>query len=155
MNEIQGYKQCEKAIQLKGQIENGYLTLAALLKDIRDGMLYQPQYSKFSEWLQELDMTEGTASKMITTYDTLILSYEFDEQEIQKIGWTKGYMVAQASDDKQDAKELVELAKVQTSNDLRQTLKEKKTGVDQMLCEHDLQTFSICKKCGLKICEHK
>jgi hypothetical protein len=150
MNEIQAKERCEEAVSLKGQIEKAYLTLAKIIKDIRDNVLYQPQYSKFPEFLQELDMTEGTASKMIKTYEQLVLEYAFNETEIEQIGWTKGYLVAKTAENKEEAVDLLEIAKIQTVKDLELTIKEQKTGINQMTCEHELQTLQICKKCGLK-----
>lgn len=154
MNEIQAYEKCQQAIGLKGQIESAYLHLASLLKDIRDNVLYQPQYSNFDEFLQELDMSKGTASRMISSYEKLILEYGLDEKDVETIGWSKGYLVSRLAKDKSEAKELVELAQTQTSRDLELSLKESK-GVNQMTCEHELQTLNICKKCGLKYYEEK
>jgi hypothetical protein len=150
MNEIVAKEKCDQAIGLKGQIEKSYIVLSALLKDIRDNRLYQPQYDKFPEFLMELEMTEGTASRMIQSYEKLVLKYAFPQEKIESIGWSKCYLVSKNAKSRGEAEELLELADTLSHKDLDITLKERYQGIDQSSCEHDWKTIRICSNCGLK-----
>lgn len=151
MNEIQNKQYCDNAIALKENIETNYLRLAEVLKIIRDQRLYQPMHSTFKEFMMELDISEGTASKMIQVWDKLVNEYEIPESEIVAInGWSKAYLIAKNVKTKDEAVEFVERAKIATRGHLEADIKEKYQGVDQDKCPHEFRTLKTCKKCNYK-----
>jgi hypothetical protein len=149
--DIKNYTICQEALQLKDNIEGAYLKLGELLSRIRSQRLYQPTHDTFPEFLMEMDITEGTASKMITVYDLFIGKYQIPEQMlIDAKGWSKVYAIAKVSDTKEHALEWLERASIASRQHLTQDIREKETGLTPENCEHDYYTLNVCKKCGDK-----
>lgn len=149
--DINNYSICQQALKLKDNIEGAYLKLGELLYNIRDKRLYSPMHDTFPEFLMEMDMTEGTASKMITVYTKLVEEYQIPPEEIIKAkGWSKAYLVSKNSDTREQALEYLYLAQIQPRTHLIATIQEKTTGLNIDDCSHEFRTLKICKKCNYK-----
>lgn len=149
--DISNYNVCQEALNLKDNIEGAYLKLGQLLYEIREKRLYSPMHDSFPEFLMEMDMTEGTASKMITVYKKLIEEYQIPEKDIiEAKGWSKAYLVAKVSTSPDDAKKWLERASVASRGHLLADIEEATTGIDKSACEHEYRTLKICKHCNTK-----
>lgn len=148
---------CKATITKKHQLEVLWLEVAARLKEIRDNELWEGQWENFEDFLQDpsMGMDKGTASKMITIHEKLVVEYKMKPQEIaQSGGWSVIAEVLPVISDKESAKEWVERAATLTKNDLRKEVNEARGKITNGIgCKHkDTYTYTTqcCRDCGNK-----
>lgn len=140
----------EECIALKEMIEQGFIVLAGRLKKIRDEKLYSPQHESFWMFLQEdLKMSDSQASKLITTYEILVVKYGMTERRVLDTGgWNEAYLIAKQAKNKDEADELIEKSSLMPPTEFRKVLADEKIG------EHRHEWLEIhirqCKKCNLR-----
>lgn len=145
---------CEKAIAMEGIARSVYLTLGEMLFNIRQDKLYEPHWSTWNEYCMEFkDFSQGSISKMIAVYETFVLKYGYDVDELAKAGgWTKLYAMTPHIQSREDADKWLGIAATLTRADLTKSLIEAKTGVDMSTCKHtNTYTLVVCQDCGEKI----
>jgi hypothetical protein len=143
---------CQHAINLKANIEQDFLTFANLLYSIKRDRLYEAEYEAWWVFLQDLRISESTASKLLRIYEVFIKQYQIDPEKIaQGGGYSNLYETIRFVTDKKSAEEWVEKASVLSRSDLRKELKEKETGKSMQECKHP-KTFlvRVCEDCGHK-----
>lgn len=149
---------CEDTISKKHILELGWLELCSRLKEIRDKELYKGRWENFEDFLNDpaMDMDKGTASKMITIHEKMILEYKIKPTIIANAGgWSKVAELLPVIDSKEDAEEWLSKAAVLSKSDLRKEVHEQKSGIKMSECAHkDYYLVKICRKCGDKIEEH-
>ena len=150
MNEIENLGYCNKALNLKKDIEGYFLTLGEYLYNIKEYNLFEPQWSSWIEFTYELKMSSSNINTLINIYKTLILGYGLKNEMIATAG---GYsLVAEIlpmATSKKDAEKWLEIVNTSTRSDLRKTIKELKSGIIMSECEHkETYQISICKTCG-------
>ncbi len=149
---------CEETISRKHILELGWIEFCGRLKEIRDKALYTGRWDSFEDFLTDpqMAMDKGTASKMITIHEKLILEYKIKPTMIANAGgWSKVAECLPAISDKKSAEEWLSKASSLSKSDLRKEIKENKTGIRMSNCEHnDFYLIKICRKCGDKIEEH-
>lgn len=141
---------CEKAIELKKNIEGSFLDLGELLYNIKEHRMYEPQWSSFEEYCFELKMSSNVIYKLIQIYKTFIIGYGFTHSEVITAG---GFSLLQdilpVIKTKKDAMEWLKKSEVLTRSDLRKEIKEQKTGISMTSCKHpETYTVEICKHCN-------
>ncbi len=146
---------CNETLSLKQEIEVRFLDIGARLKKIRDDQLWESQWESFGEYLREMDMSEGTASKMINVFIVFIENYKFSPAKLT-MGWSKLAETLPYIKTKKDAEEFVHLATILPKEELRQELQEKRTGIEMRTCKHeDTYLIRCCKNCKLKWREYE
>lgn len=151
---------CKETIERKGALEMGWIDLAARLKEVRDGELYKGHWDSFEDFLNDpqMDMDKGTASKMITIHERLIVDLKIPKQSIVDAGgWSKLSEAMPVINTVEDAIEWIEKASVLSKDDLRKEVNTKR-GKDAKVasCKHtDTYTIAVCRDCGLKVEDHK
>lgn len=143
-------KYIEETKKLRNALEQGFFSLGERLYKIRTEKLYEGQYESFSEFVIEgMKMTESTASRLITVYQTFVLEYKMDESKIAEVGWNLLYNIGRIVSTKSEALEFINKAKVMTNKDIDSELREFKYGKD---CPHQWSELHlrICSKCGQK-----
>ena len=154
MNQLQNLDYCNQTIVLKKDIEKSFVSLGEHLKNIRDGNLFSPQWTSFHEFIWELGLKDGTVSKLINIYDTLVLKFPIPEADLHSPkGWSSLAEALPLINSQEDAMHYVQLRNTLTAKDYRDTVRAKLRGVDVNTCEHPPE-FSVtlvwCKKCGYK-----
>ena len=148
---ITHYDYCQQTLTLKANIEHSFLALGERLKKIRDQRLYEPSWTSFYEYCEEMKMNESTASRLIGIYEKFILEYHFEHQKLLEAGgWSVISECLPVIKSKNDAEEWLHKAKTLSRGDLRKELKEKKTGITETGCRHDYYMLRVCRKCGEK-----
>ena len=150
--EVQNLEYCDNTLKLTTHIEAGFIDLGRRLMEIRNKKMYVPQWTSFPEYLDEMDLSESQASKLINIFQKLVIEHGFSTDELLE---TKGWAILAEGlpfiKDKESAKELVDLAKIYTVNDMRKHYKELKTGLDMSECKHEnYYTIKICRDCGFR-----
>lgn len=147
--EIKNLSYCQVAIGMKKDMEFTYLKLGEMLYNIREGNLFEPQWSSFGEYIMELKISESTASKIINIYRLFELEYGFPREKLSLVGWTALAETLPFIKSKADAKHWLEHATSLTRVDLKRELIEAKTGVMQRDCSHkNTYMIQVCKDCG-------
>jgi hypothetical protein len=147
-NEL-GYTECQKVVELNKKIQSTFLIMAEKMKAIRDGKLYigggHETFWQFCE--EDLGMSESTASKLITSYEVLILKYKISHEKVLQNGWTNCYRIACASETKEQAEELLD--KNLPPSELTKELADKNGGGE---CRHEWKEIHLrqCSKCMSK-----
>lgn len=149
---------CEETISKKHVLELGWLDLCKRLKEIRDGRLYEGRWDSFEDFLTDpaMGMDKGTASKMITIHEKLVVQYKVKPTIIANAGgWSKVAECLPVIKDKASAEDWLSKALHLSKSDLRKEIQEDKTGIKMVDCKHkDFYMVKICRKCGDKIEEH-
>lgn len=152
-----GMKYCEETLQFKTSLEEGFLALGERLKNIRDGRFFEPQWSSFDEFVAEMKMSKGTASKLINLYEKFVLQFGVTAKEIGEAGgWSNLAEWLPVVKNRGDALEAIHLAKTLSREDNRKEVHERKTGIPMAACAHqNTYTIDICRDCGDKILTHE
>lgn len=149
---------CEETISKKHVLEMGYLELCARLKEIRDKELFKGRWENFEDFLNDpsMDMDKGTASKMISIHEKLILEYKIKPTIIANAGgWSKVAELLPIIESKKDAEEWLAKSAILSKSDLRKEIHEQKTGIKMSNCKHeDYYMVKICRSCHDRIEEH-
>lgn len=152
MNELSNLNYCQEAITLKRVTEQNFLMLGQYLFKIRESELFLGQWTSFPEFLDEMNMLEGTASKLINIYKRFVMEFNFKERLLLDAGgWTKLAAILPVVKDKSDAHEWLLKASTLSIRDLNMEIKENKTGIDMSKCGHkDTYLVRICRDCGYR-----
>lgn len=148
--EIKNLDYCTDALRLKKNIEMNFIILGEHLFKIREEKIYQGQWDSFLEFLDEMNLAESTANKIINIFKTFVIQYNIPKQTLVEAGgWTKLYATLPMVNSKKDADYWIEQSKILTMSDLSKEVRERKTGVEMRKCNHkNSYTISICKDCG-------
>lgn len=142
MNEIQAVDVCNRAISLENGLRRAFIALGALLHKIKNERLYEQSWGSWEAYCDEFsDLTPSTISKLIKGHEKMVLEYGFPGESLEKLGWTKTYLIASKAKDKEQAQEWMEKGEILTRNDL-----ERETKPD---CAHtDTYKLEVCRGCG-------
>lgn len=149
MTELQNFNYCQETLVLKETIEGSFLELADRIMRIRNGRLFEPQWTSFSEYCSEMDMKESTASRLINILERYVLTKWKTHADIVKIGgWTVAAELLPLIKTREDADKWFALAEVHSREDLRRDKKEALTGIVQTECKHP-NSFKVlvCPDC--------
>lgn len=152
MNQDLAYSYLEQTKALKDKLEEGFLTLGERLFKIRTEELWKNGHDSFPLFLEEMKMSEATASKLINIYRKFVVQYGFSEERLVAAGgWTQLAEILPYAKDKEAAERLVEKSITLTRKHLRDELSEERTGVSQAKCLHaNSYTIHVCRDCGFK-----
>jgi len=145
---------CQETATLKSHTEEAFLELGSRLKKIKDEKMFEGRWEDFDHYCrEEMKMTQQTAYKLISIYDTFIVKYNIPIEDLaQAGGWTMLATILPVIENASDAKECVDQAiSSQSKQDLAQWVKEKRTGINPMKCKHThSETYKICRcmDCG-------
>jgi len=159
LTETKRHQICEKAIELKKDIEFRFIELGALLYQIREERHYEAGWSSWEEYAMELKMRTSTISRLISIYEEFVLRFKIPHAELASAGgWS---VLAEILPDinetttKQEITSWLGEASQLARPDLRRAITERRRGVDMAKCAHkDTYTIKICRTCGEKWTEH-
>lgn len=151
------YKYCTDAIQLKNDLESGFILLGEQLSKIKNEGLWETAWTSWSEYVKELKMSENHVNKLIQIFEKLVLGLKVPKDQIANAGgWSIVSDLLPIIESKKDAEEWLEKAATLTREDLRSEMKEQKTGVLMHACKHkNIYTIVVCRDCGLKMEDHE
>lgn len=145
--EIEPRSYCTETIQLKRTIQSAFLTLAERLYNIKRDEMWTTNWGSWQEYLEELDVSEATASKLIKVYEVYVIQYKIDEVKLVKLGWDSLYSaIPLIAESEKKPIEVVEDFSHLRKADQREVLREAKKGP----CEHNWEEISMrrCSHCG-------
>ena len=140
---------CESTIELVQNIEGAFINLGERLHKIRIERLWESNWDSYEEFLGEIKISPGKASKIVSVYETFVLEYKVPTEKLSSVGWSSLYSMLPAIKSGQDANEWVEKGSVLRREDIEDEVREFKKGK----CNCDEHPFEeiilqICKNCG-------
>lgn len=140
---------CASTIALKKTIESGFIVLGERLARIKAEKMWESQWSSFAEYLHEMNINEGTASKLIAVHQTYVQKYGLDENLLIEAGWSNLYEVrniAGESKNKQEVEDLVRKVTTLKRDDTREMVREHKNPH----CDHNWIEIHLrqCTECA-------
>lgn len=149
---LQNLDYCQKALDLKSEIEGNFIFLAEYLYHIKENQMYEPQWSSFDEFCMELKMSSSNVFKLIQVYKTFILGYGFTSKDMITAGGISSIAdILPMVTSRKTAEHWLGLTATLTRADLRKELVEARTGIPQMACLHaNTYVVSVCRDCGDK-----
>lgn len=152
------YALVRRAFDIKKDIELRYLEMGAVLKEIRDSGAWVDTYTSFDNpkhhnFLEDLGITKSTGNKLITIYDRLVVQHKVSADKLIEVGgWSKLAEILPEVTDDASARRYVDLAiAARNQRDLREMIREEKTGVSMMHCPHsNTYEITICNDCGVR-----
>lgn len=142
---------CAATLELKNSIEVSFLELGKRLLNIRDERLFEPNWESFPSYLQEMKMTEATASRLINIYAKFVLEYELAPAKVAEAGgWAtlSELLPVIKRGTKEEAVAWLNKASTLTKDDLRKEVKEAMSGIEMAKCKHEeTLLFKRCVTC--------
>lgn len=138
----------QETLNLKRSLERDFLELGARLKRIRDDRLYEGVYDNFKEFLEEAKLTESFASRLITIHSRFIEGFHMKHEELSDVGWSSLYQIASYTQDEDEAKELVGMARQIRRVDLEDEIRERRTQCQSHEFSGETIILKKCIKCG-------
>lgn len=150
---------CKQTMELKQKIEGSFILLGKRLMEIRDKKKFLPNYENFNDFVVDIKLDPGTASKLIKIYQHFIIDLKIHPKAVSSVGsWTNVYEIVKVVKTKKDAREWLDKAKHLTKTDLQKEIMEVTKGVVEKDCPHD-DTYKlelqVCRKCGAKYKVHE
>ena len=139
---------CQETIGLKKTIESGFIALGERLSRIKAEEMWLSQWETFSEYLLEMGIKDGTASRLISVYKLYVENLGIEEKMLVKIGWAALYEIREMVEGKTKSQALavIENANQLNRNDVREMVRESRNGA----CDHDFYEVHLqqCRICG-------
>lgn len=150
LSESEKHQYCQEGLQLKNKIELDFIKLGEYLYNIREHNMYEPYWSSFDEYTDEMNLAKATSNKLINIYKQFVLTNKVSSTKLAKIGWSKiAELMTVAKEENVD--EWIDKAEILTQKDLRDEIREARTGIDMSRCRHqNTYTLRICADCGYK-----
>ena len=147
-------KFCEETSHLKNQTEVAFIELGRRLQKINTEKMWYGRWEDFDHYCRsELKMSKQTAYKLIAIYDKFVIQYKIPPSQLaQAGGWSIVAQVLPMVKDEDTAKDWIHQAiHAESKRDLVALIRESKTGIDPIRCEHENTTrYTVveCKDCG-------
>lgn len=121
------------------------VNIAERLWRIRAEELWSGTWSSWEEFLENLGIKKGTASKLCTLYERIVVQLKFPTETLHSAPWTNLYQALPMMTDGEKAKSALAIASTLTSKEINQELYEHKHGRE---CSHDHFHFlKYCEDC--------
>jgi hypothetical protein len=109
------------------------VNIAERLWHIRSKEMWEGLWSSWEEFLNELGMKKGTASKLCTLYERIVIELKFPTETLHTAPWTNLYAALPMMATKEKAELAIVKAQVLTGKELSQECYEFKHGRE---CPH-------------------
>lgn len=120
---------------------------AELLYKIRQGNLWEGQYSSFAEYVEdECQISRGQASKLLTVYEHFVITHGVSQRNLEGADMEKLYLATSLEVEPEQA-----LIRAKTLT--RQELRDELSSGPQGDCAHDCEHFTLCGRCNRRVYE--
>jgi hypothetical protein len=154
LSEEKQYEYCKDTLSLATGIKKAFMVLAERLYKIKTRKLYKSFHEKWYMYLDEIELHESVASRLITIYEKLVQSLDVKMDQIQNVEYSKLYEIQKVSDTKDIAMYWIEQVNSE-DEEQRLTLKDLKAKINAMNagitedapCEHKETYLIRCCRC--------
>lgn len=137
---------CKKTLEIKQNIERGFLVLGERLHKIKEESLWQGGWTNWEEFLMDLKVSPSNASKFMSIYRKYVLEYKIDQKVLAAASWSNLYEAIPLCTTKEKAEDLIQSMAVWKPGDLKEHIRESLKGD----CKHDFFELHMrqCRNCG-------
>ena len=132
-----------ETLELKNNIEGAFLSLGERLHTIKDQELWKGMYNNYPEFLAELGLSEGQASKLRQIHLVFRLQYGVDALKLARIGQRRLYAIIPLCTDEQTTQRALENIEGLSSTDVDLLSKAEIAGEHT----HEDEHFARCTLC--------
>ncbi len=153
--EEKAVKFMRQTIELKSNVERGFLEIGARLSAIKEKELWKGQWEDFDHFCRDgMKLAEKTANKMMLIFRKFIEEYQIEPDRIAAAGgWTVIDTITSVVHDKESAVKWLQIAESMPREDVRKLVREANKPVDSIECKHKnvrRVILQICEDCGDK-----
>lgn len=135
---------CEETIELVYNIESAFISLGERLYKIQNERLWEGRWDSYKEYLSDIKISPGKASKIVSIYETYVLKYHVPVEKLSCVGWSSLYTMLVAVEDEKSAHDWVEKGTILRREDIEDEVRDIRLG---RVCEH-----KDCEDFHLKVC---
>lgn len=131
---------------MKGKIESSFVQLGQMLYEIKSERHYESGWESWGEFLMDMRISQGMASKLMSIYETFVLQYKIKPALIAEAGgWTVVYDLLPLAKDKESAEQWIKDAANMTRSDVKKQAFSARKKKEPKECEHTY--CKMCSKC--------
>lgn len=134
-----------ETVDLVRQIETRFIELGMRLSKIRGQHLWKNGYESFAEYLDSAKISQGTASKLISVYETYLLPGHLSPAQLEGAPYSTLYEAIPLLKEHKP-EQVVEMVKTLTRDEIKSEVKDEK----HPDCEHE-EKIMICVKCHRRV----
>lgn len=144
------HEYCQEAIKRKDHIESQYWILAEMLYRIKNESRYLSGWESWNEYCMEFGMSQSSIDRLVKVHQVFRVDADISVKELKEVkGWAILSEALPAIHNSKDARKWLEKSKVLTLKDMRDEVKESRTGILQTSCIHpNAYVIRICPDCG-------
>ena len=86
LTEAKKHAYCQKAMELKKDIEWKFLDLGKMLFDIKRELMFEAGWSSWEEYCMELKLSAATISKLLHIYEVFVVFYGIKPEQLAEAG---------------------------------------------------------------------
>ena len=145
MTQIISTQYLKDTLKLKNDIEGAFIQLGERLYKIKKEELWMGTYNNFSEFLEDMGISDGHASKLVQVYARFVLEYGLERLKLAQFGIRKLYAILPICTDKKGVIKALEDIKGLSSADVERTAKQKQIGAHK---HQDIKCVmcTVCKR---------
>lgn len=137
----------EDTKKLKNGLEEGFIHLGERLYKIKEERVWEIDHRSYAEFLMEIRVSEGTASKLVAIYKRFVLEYDMPYEKLAECSWNSLYQLLPLATTKDKAEELIDDAASLKRGDVEEKVRE----VNHPDCAHeDTYKLVVCRDCGYR-----
>lgn len=135
-----------ETLKLKHQIEGAFIYLGERLYTIRHEEMWRGMYNTYAEFLADMDITEGHASKLRQVYERFILKLDMKVEDISPYGLRRLYEILPRCTDKRTTLATLDDIKGLTASDVHKKMKSE--GAEEHKCDGKIK-LQMCSVCNI------
>lgn len=139
----------EETKTLRQHIEGAFLILGEKLYRIKGEEMWQGMYNSYEEFLKDIDISPGNASKLRQIYERLVLEQGFTPPELAGVGQRRLYAILPLCTDKNSTKGVLKDIQGLHSKDVDVMVKAKEAGehthiwIEYRMCQVCKETHKV------------
>jgi len=142
-NVVKQNDRIEEVKQLRRDIETAFIFLGQRLEEIHKDREWEGRYDSFEDFLLDIDLSPGQASKLRNIYTRFVLELGFQASEIAHIGQRRLYAILPTCVDKNTAERNFASIKGLTTSDVEKKVKADVAGEH----DHNWIQYRMCSVC--------
>lgn len=142
---------CQETINL---YRTSIVNIAERLWNIRQKKLWDKGWSTWEEYLEEVGIKKGTASKLCSLYEKIVIELKFPSETLHTAPWTNLYTALPMMKDRESAERAIVSASLLANKEIYQERYYQKYGKDcECLNAYPMKHCPDCKR-YFRVYEH-
>lgn len=139
-------KYINDTLKLRDVIEGAFVALGERFYNIRTQNHWKGLYESYEEFLEDMRVSKGNASKMESVYRTYVIEHKIPPERLTPAGWSTLYQAIPLLN-KYNVEEVIEKATTLLRSHIHDEVRELKAGPHECNWEQiTIRTCTICQK---------